>query len=78
VAVGVKVAVAVAVGVNVAVAVGVGDGVGQASVIMVSSHPPAMLPASPLLASSMIQSDQVPFGFVPLKAERAELGGGVN
>ena len=63
VAVDVRVAVAVAVGVNVAVAVGVnvavavavevavGDGVGvtQTSVLMVSSHPSAMLPVLPPL-----------------------------
>jgi hypothetical protein len=59
--------------VNVAVAVGVGDGDGQASVEMVSSHPPAMVPtAPPLFWSSMTYSDQVPFGSVPLYTERAE------
>jgi hypothetical protein len=59
--------------VNVAVGVGVGDGDGQASVEMFSSHPPAMLPtAPPLFWSSMMYSDQLPFGFVPLKTERAE------
>jgi hypothetical protein len=40
----VSVAVAVAVGVDVAV--GVGVGLPQASVAMVSSHPPAMLPVN--------------------------------
>jgi hypothetical protein len=72
--------VAVAVGVNVAVAVavavGVGVGLGQSSVAMVSSHPPAILPALPTL-SSTIQSDQVPFGFVPLNTDSTELVEGV-
>jgi hypothetical protein len=34
------------------VAVGVGVGLGQASVAMVSSHPPAILPAKPGASST--------------------------
>jgi hypothetical protein len=58
----------VKVAVAVAVAVGVGDGVGdaQTSVVMVSSHPPFIVPLSAKEKSSTTYSDQVPFGFVPL------------
>ena len=66
--------VAVAEAVAVAVAVGVKPGVGdtQVSVDMLIVHPPVRLPVSPP-ASSTINSDHVPFGFVPLKTLRAEL-----
>ena len=79
VAVEVAVPVAVAVLVGVAVFVRVGElvgvlvGVGQTpeSVIMLSSHPPAMLPTSEP-ESSRTKIDQVPFGSVPTNTASAE------
>lgn len=69
---GVGLAVGVGSGVGTGVMVGPGVGVAQLlSVAMVNSHPPAMLPWSDPL-SSTTYSAQVPFGFVPLKTERAE------
>ena len=56
---------------------GDGDGPKQFSVRIKSSQPPEMLPESPP-ASSITYRLQVPFGFAPLKVDRATLPEGTG